>query len=172
LPEHCIQYCYIVEWEQEFGQKAVDKDSPEDMTWIYKKALARSEKYGISGVTYNLTMGVVKNIIPAIASTNAIISAACITEVIKILSGCNKVLDNYMQYMGQTGVTTTTYVSAKEDECMVCNVRTFKITASKSQKLREIFDKIKSEDANFQRTSFNTLHNGEILYIPHPPNLE
>jgi len=119
------------------------------MTWIFKRAEARADKYGISGVTYSLTMGVVKNIIPAIASTNAIISAACITEVIKILSGCNKVLDNYMQYMGQTGVTTTTYVSAKEEECVVCNVRTFKISASKSQKLSEIFEKIKSEDANF-----------------------
>ena len=150
----------------------VDKDSPEDMTWIFKRAEARAEKYGISGVTYNLTMGVVKNIIPAIASTNAIISAACVTEAIKILSGCNKVLDNYMQYMGQTGVTTTTYVSAKEFTCMVCNVRTFKISAPKSQKLSEVFSLIKSEDANFERTSFNTLHNGEILYIPHPPNLE
>lgn len=139
------------------------------MTWIFKKAEARAEKYGISGVTYNLTMGVVKNIIPAIASTNAIISAACVTECIKILSGCNKVLDNYMQYMGQTGVTTTTYVSAKEMDCMVCNIRTFKITATKSQKLSEVLEMIKAQDANFQRTSFNTLHNGEILYIPHPP---
>jgi ubiquitin-activating enzyme E1 C len=51
-------------------------------------------------VNYNLTLGVIKNIIPAIASTNALISAACVTEVIKILSGCNKVLDNYMQFMG------------------------------------------------------------------------
>lgn len=110
LPEHCIQYAYVIEWENHFGKdKAVNKDSPDDITWIFEKAVERANVYGIPGVTRNLTLGVVKNIIPAIASTNALISAACVTECIKILTGCNYALNNYMQYMGQTGVGTTTY---------------------------------------------------------------
>ena len=101
LPEHCIQYAYVISWEEEFGKvKKVDQDSPEDMLWICNKAQERAIDFGIQGVNYNLTLGVVKNIIPAIASTNALISAGCVTEVIKILSGCNKVLDNYIQFMG------------------------------------------------------------------------
>jgi ubiquitin-activating enzyme E1 C len=65
----------------------VDKDSYEDLQWIFNEARKRGEEFGIQGVTHKLTLGVVKNIIPAIASTNAIIAASCVTELFKILTG-------------------------------------------------------------------------------------
>jgi NEDD8-activating enzyme E1 len=91
LPEHCIEWASVLEWPRVHGGKAfpskrfhrspnptvdkkLDTDDPEHIGWLYKTALARAQEFKIEGVTWALTQGVVKNIIPAIASTNAIIA--------------------------------------------------------------------------------------------------
>ena len=90
-------------------------------------------------------MGVVKNIIPAIASTNALISAACVSEVVKIISGCNFVLKNYMQYTGQNSVNTVTFESERLDDCFVCVVQRAKLSFKKEQKLSEVIEQLKTD---------------------------
>jgi ubiquitin-activating enzyme E1 C len=76
LPEHCIEYARIMSWtdEKPFGADTpIDGDDPAHIKWLFERALERAAKFGIQGVTYRLTQGVIKNIIPAVASTNACI---------------------------------------------------------------------------------------------------
>ncbi|XP_061546420.1 NEDD8-activating enzyme E1 catalytic subunit isoform X3 [Phycodurus eques] len=76
LPEHCIEYPRIFQWPKEkpFGETSLDGDNPEHIQWVFDRALERAAQFNITGVTYRLTQGVVKRIIPAVASTNAVIA--------------------------------------------------------------------------------------------------
>lgn len=64
----------------------LDADDPEHVEWVLGKALARANQYNIRGVDSRLTQGVLKRIIPAVASTNAVIAAACTIEALKCAS--------------------------------------------------------------------------------------
>lgn len=119
LPEHCIEYASSVSWPQERDEK-LDMDIAEHVDWILKTALERANYFNIEGVNRSLVLGVVKNIIPAIASTNAIVAAACCNEAFKILSSSAPVLDNFMMYSGADSVFTYSFTYERKDDCPVC----------------------------------------------------
>jgi NEDD8-activating enzyme E1 len=170
-PEHCIAYAYVLQWPREFPDKKLDKDSPEDMTWVYEQALERATKYNIAGVTYMLTMGVVKNIIPAVASTNAIVSAACVSEAVKLLTFCSQTLNTYMMYMGSEGVYSHTFVYERKEECPVCTTTIHKLTMSATDTLTQLIQTLRDGELRLQSPSM-TSGSGKTLYMQKPPALE
>ena len=87
-PEHCVQYVLEILWKDTYGDLKRDNDNLEHMNWVYQKSLERAQQFKIEGVTEMLTMGVAKNIIPAIASTNALIASVLTGEVLKLMTGC------------------------------------------------------------------------------------
>lgn len=170
--EHCIAYAYILEWPRHFPDQKLDKDSPKDMKWIYEKALERSIKYNIPGVTYMHTLGVVKNIIPAVASTNAIIAAICVNEAIKYITYGSQNLNNYMMYMGSDSIHSHTFVYQQKDDCIVCSNVTKTITISNTTTLCELIQLLKDSN-EYQLTSPSIISSSGItLYMPKPPSLE
>jgi ubiquitin-activating enzyme E1 C len=169
-PEHCIAYASILEWPKKFPDKKMDNDDPEDMKWVYETALARANKYNISGVTYMLTMGVVKNIIPAVASTNAIVSAVCVAEAVKFLTFMSQNLNTYMMYMGSEGVYSHTFVYERKDDCPVCTATVRKITLGKGDTLNQLIQHLCEGDLRLKAPSLTS--SSKTLYMQKPPTLE
>ena len=95
-------------------------------------------QFGIRGVTYRLTQGVVKRIIPAVASTNAVIAAACAMEVFKLASSCcANHLQNYMVFNDSCGIYTYAYEPEKKEDCLACSQTVKDIQISGDAKLQE-----------------------------------
>jgi len=92
-----------------------------------------------------LTLGVVKKIIPAVASSNSIIAGICTNEVLKILTGCSLVMDNYLQYMGHSGIYSHTVSYEREKGCPICSSTPQTIKLRKSMKLKELVQILKEK---------------------------
>uniref|UniRef100_A0A914UYT7 NEDD8-activating enzyme E1 catalytic subunit n=1 Tax=Plectus sambesii TaxID=2011161 RepID=A0A914UYT7_9BILA len=106
LPEHCVEYVKVIQWEKDapFKGAALDGDDPSHVEWVFDEATKRAEQYSINGVTYRLTQGVLKRIIPAVASTNAVIAAACAFEAFKLASNIALPLNNYVNFSDVEGI--------------------------------------------------------------------
>lgn len=123
LPEHCIEWAHQLKWEQECPGIVFDADNTNHVEKMYELALIRAKEFGIEGVTKSKTLGVVKNIIPAIASTNAIISGQCCNEVFKFLTSCNPSMKDSLFYNGENGALCETDDYLKLPNCQVCGVK-------------------------------------------------
>ncbi|KAG2596791.1 hypothetical protein PVAP13_5KG428300 [Panicum virgatum] len=167
---HCIEYAHLIKWDEVHPGKPFDADDAEHMQWIYSEALKRAELFGISGVTYSLTQGVVKNIIPAIASTNAIISAACALEAFKLISGCSKNVSNYLTYNGLEGTHIKVTEFVRDKDCLVCGPGTL-IELDTSSTLAE-FIKMLEEHPKLRISKASVTHEGNNLYMQSPEVLE
>ncbi|KAG8998115.1 hypothetical protein FRB94_007204 [Tulasnella sp. JGI-2019a] len=140
LPEHCIEWASVLEWPRVHGDKKMDTDNPEHISWLYKIASARAKDFKIEGVTWTLTQGVVKNIIPAIASTNAIIAASCCNEAFKIMTSSAPYLNNYWMLIGTDGVYSYTFQHEKKLDCPVCGGQSMDVEVGKDWTLEKLIE--------------------------------
>ncbi|KAG6757058.1 hypothetical protein POTOM_037359 [Populus tomentosa] len=167
---HCIEYAHLIKWDEVHSGKTFDPDDPEHMKWVYTEAVKRAELFGIQGVTYSLTQGVVKNIIPAIASTNAIISAACTLETLKLASGCSKTLSNYLTYNGVEGLHIKVTEFVRDKDCLVCGPGVL-IELDTSVTLQKFIDMLE-EHPKLLLSKASVRHQTMNLYMQAPPVLE
>lgn len=158
--------------QKEQNEIALDTDNPEHVLWVYNTAAQRGREFGIEGVTYQLTQGVIKRIIPAIASTNAIIAGICCSEAFKVATSCNPCLDNHFMYNGKDAVYSYTFEHHKKPDCPVCGSQAGTVTVSRNMTLQEFIDHLgEKPDIKTSRPSLRSATAGN-LYMQAPPQLQ
>lgn len=171
MPEHCIEWASVLEWPRQYPNTRLDGDDPKHIQWLYEIASNRAKEFNITGVTYSLTQGTVKNIIPSVASTNAVIAAACCNEAFKIATSCNPYLDNYMMYTGNDSVYTYTFQHQKKEGCPVCGNTANPMTVNGDMDLQQFIDLLAEKPETLSKTpSLSTA--SKSLYLRYPPQLE
>ncbi|KAJ6089045.1 hypothetical protein N7499_003892 [Penicillium canescens] len=170
-PQHCIEWAHQIAWQEKRKDDTFDSDDMEHISWIYNAARERAQQFHIHGVTFQMTQGVVKNIIPAIASTNAVIAASTTSEVLKIATSCNPYLNNYMMYAGEEGVYTYTFEAEKKADCPVCGNLARKMDVDPNMTLGDFIESLgERAESQLKKPSMRTEE--KTLYQRFPPQLE
>merc|ERR1711964_162997 len=142
----------------------IDTDNPEHMNWLYQEAVNRANEFNISGVTLKLTQGVVKNIIPAIASTNALVSALAANEAFKFITEVSDSLDNFFMNNGTIGNYALT-VSHEQSECVVCGATMSNETVKADATIEDFVEYLKeSEKYQLSNPSFSRNQGAPIYF--------
>lgn len=189
----------LIQWPKENPfESNIDTDDPAHISWIYEKSFERSDEFGkhlsccifinfllnykfcfigINGVNYRLVQGVIKNIIPAVASTNAVIAAACVTEAFKVATSCCPLLNNYAVFNDADGIYTYTYEAEKKEDCITCSLSTAKYLDIEDTNVRlEKIIEILAEHTQYQMKSpaLTVEFEGKrkTLYMPNVPSIE
>jgi len=169
LPEHCIAFIVDKVWKETKNKPEIKDDVPisgdnmKHIQWIYEKAKERADKFGIKGVTPQLTKGVVKRIIPAIASTNAVVASACTNECLKYATWIADNMKDYMMYNGNEGIFTYTYQNERKSKCKVCQA--FNPTIIKCKRDETLEDVLKKIPQNniFQKIINKEVENPFVI---------
>eukprot|EP01147_Barroeca_monosierra_P002066 gene2066-5125_t len=156
LPEHCIEYARV--------GGPLDGDNPEHLTWLYEKSQARAAEFQITGVTYRLTQGVAKRIIPNVASTSAVIAGNCAQH-----------LDNNLIFNDVEGIYAYAYKYDRDPDCLACSNKPVPVVCSPNMTLDHFREKLcTNEKFQLSAPGITASIGGKrkTLYMSKPPALE
>lgn len=172
-PQHCVAWVKEKLWPKERPGVKIDTDNIEHMQWIHARSLERAEEFGIEGVTYQFTMGAVKNIIPAIASTNALVSGIQALEVFKLVTFCSQSLNTYLNVTGEYGATMMTQQLERQGpgDCSACQTKVHKLAVHPDSTLAGAIRQL-VEDPELNILAPSLAREGKALYYSAPAFME
>nr|CAD2160331.1 unnamed protein product [Meloidogyne enterolobii] len=149
LPEHCVEYVKVVLWDKckPFDEGvSLDADNPQHVEWTFRKAQQRANEFEILGVDLRLTQGVLKRIIPAVASTNAVIAGCCALEAFKMASNASIPMQNYLNFANVEGICFNVVPLERDPDCFVCGTsQTLTYHIGAEQTLGEFIEQLRNK---------------------------
>lgn len=112
IPAHLVHWAMEIAWKDERKNEQLDGDNDENIQYITKKANEHADRFNLDHVDERFARSVVKNTVPAIASTQSIVASTCVIEGIKLLSGSAPNIPFHLLINGQKRI----YLSAIEQE--------------------------------------------------------
>lgn len=102
-----------------------------------------------------LVQGVLKHIIPAVASTNAVIAAVCATEAFKLATSCYETMNNYLVFNDLDGIYSYTYEAERRADCLACSQvpRVVSVADPNGMTLQDLIDQLTESAGEFQMKS-------------------
>jgi ubiquitin-activating enzyme E1 C len=159
-PAHCVVWAKEHKWVELRKDEVMDGDNDEHVDWIHEQALAHGQKFRIPDFPRALTKGVIKNIIPAIASLQAIIAAMCATEALKLVTGVGPNIRNNFLFSADSGVYSKNFFFERVPDCEVCSRKLNTIEAVPGETVRQLMERL-ARDFSFPATSLRS-GNGQI----------
>ena len=98
-----------------------DKENNDIINFIFAAANLRASSFSIELNTRFKIKEIAGNIVPAIASTNAIVASLQTIEAIKVLTNRKEMLKNLHYNKSKEIKSTTAIKEVKNDECIVCS---------------------------------------------------
>lgn len=170
-PEHCVYWAKEFHWAEVRPGEVVDGDNEEHIKWIINEAKKHAKEFNIdeNEITEKFAKGVVKNIISAIASTQAIIAAACATEALKLITQTGPNINNNFLYIGNAacGLFGNHFLFEKDKNCLACSLKYDKIGVDKTTTIKELMEKVRN-NLNYPVTSLRTADT--TIYMPAIPS--
>ncbi|KAH0792074.1 NEDD8-activating enzyme E1 catalytic subunit [Histomonas meleagridis] len=161
-PHHCVAWAKEIAWPAERGDEVLDGDNDEHVQWILEKSIEHAKKFNVQGpLDFRIAKGIVKNIVPAIASTQAIVASTCATEVLKILTLSAPPLDNNITFSGNEKVFQNTFKANRDKGCPVCSRRIDRIKFIEDETIGGFIERIKS---TYNKDVMSILRGKEMIY--------
>ncbi|RNF04672.1 putative ubiquitin activating enzyme [Trypanosoma rangeli] len=137
-PAHCVLYVQFRLWNVLRPGETLDSDNAAHIEWIRSEAQKRKELFCIMGpdIDFYFVLGVVKNVVPAVGFTNALVAGQASLELIKLLTGVAPSMQCFSYFNGAAdcgGLTSYVTELSPNPACPVCAPRPVLLLTSHMQ---------------------------------------